>query len=107
MVLSAYRCSEHPVEKKVVLKRPPHQLGIAADIQFVLFTQSGRKYLTGAQLEALAASCPLITGYGRNDEASVIHVDVRDWRTHDSPSKWVETATNKNAPYFPPPEAAA
>ena len=93
----AYRCPAHNLAVGGV-SDSEHVQGIAADICV--------EGMSGAELEAAALKCPLITAIGRSDDPAYIHVDTRPMS--QGHARWAYApVTGKWCAWFPAPPAAA
>lgn len=92
-ITDAFRC---PIHNAAVGGVPDseHVQGIAADIRV--------EGMSGAELEAAALKCPLITGIGRSDEPPYIHIDTRPTK-----ARWAYDAHGKWCRWFTAPGIAA
>jgi hypothetical protein len=87
----AYRCAVHNKQVGGV-PNSEHVQGIAADLRI--------EGMTGAELEAIALKCPLITAIGRDDYRNYIHIDTRPMsRGH---ALWCYAESGTWEPYYSP-----
>jgi len=94
VVNDAFRCAIHNAEVGGVANSE-HVQGIAADV-----TVWG---MTGAQLEAIALTCPSITAIGRSDNPAYIHIDTRHMT--QGHARWCYDAHGKWCAWFPAPSS--
>ena len=90
IVDDAYRCSIHNAQVGGV-SDSEHLQGIAADIRV--------EGMSGAEMEAAALRCSLITAIGRSDDPAYIHIDTR--RMTEGRARWVYSPNGKWEDWFP------
>lgn len=89
IVDSGYRCPTHNLAVNGA-QRSQHVFGTAADVRI--------PGLTGAQLQAIAERCSLITGMGRNDHEDWLHIDCRQ----GDPVRWCYNPARQPCAYYAP-----